>query len=97
MAPHYAIPRGRAIAKGPCQLRTYDMLAQLEMVEVNLTDVRFLYACKEPISLEHEDFDGEEKVDYEANTDAYFIEPDDTGFEGNVGGSLYMTANDEPK
>ncbi|ONK80230.1 uncharacterized protein A4U43_C01F15350 [Asparagus officinalis] len=51
---------------------------------------------KEHISLEHKDSDDKEKLDYEANTDTYFTEPDGTGFKGDVVDSSYMP-NDEPK
>ncbi|ONK63969.1 uncharacterized protein A4U43_C07F20770 [Asparagus officinalis] len=67
----------------------------IESSEVHLFDVHFLYRGKKPIFLDQENLDYEEKVDYDP--DAYLTEPDDMGFEGGVGGSSYMPANDEPR
>ncbi|ONK76308.1 uncharacterized protein A4U43_C03F26240 [Asparagus officinalis] len=50
--------------------------------------------CKEPVPLDQEDLDDEEKVDYEAYTNTYLAEPNDVGFEGDVGSSPYMLADE---
>ncbi|ONK81094.1 uncharacterized protein A4U43_C01F25220 [Asparagus officinalis] len=43
-----------------------------------------------------EDLDDEKTVDYEADTDTYLTEPDDTGIKGYVSSSSYMP-DDEPR
>ncbi|ONK56865.1 uncharacterized protein A4U43_C10F13940 [Asparagus officinalis] len=50
--------------------------------------------AKEPIPLNQEDIDDEEKVDYEADNNTYLTEPNDVGFEGDICSSFYRP-NDE--
>ncbi|ONK60522.1 uncharacterized protein A4U43_C08F19370 [Asparagus officinalis] len=47
---------------------------------------------KEPVPLKQEDSDGEERVDCETDNNTYLTDPDDIGFEGDIGGSSYMTS-----
>ncbi|ONK64664.1 uncharacterized protein A4U43_C07F28540 [Asparagus officinalis] len=45
---------------------------------------------KEPIPLDQEGTDDEEKVVHEAKIDPYITEPNDVGFEGSIGDSPYV-------
>ncbi|ONK68316.1 uncharacterized protein A4U43_C05F10100 [Asparagus officinalis] len=49
---------------------------------------------KEPILHDQEKLDDKEKVDYKVDTDTYFTETNDAGFEGDVGESSYMLDGD---
>ncbi|ONK64490.1 uncharacterized protein A4U43_C07F26620 [Asparagus officinalis] len=51
---------------------------------------------KELILLDQENPYDEEKVDYEVDTDAYFIEPDDAAIKGDIGRCSHMLVNDKP-
>ncbi|ONK73110.1 uncharacterized protein A4U43_C04F27360 [Asparagus officinalis] len=56
-------------------------------VDVLLLKGKFALASrnrKEPIPLDQENPNDEEKVDYKANIDVYFTKPDNVGFEGNM-------------
>ncbi|ONK64544.1 uncharacterized protein A4U43_C07F27200 [Asparagus officinalis] len=61
----------------------------IDLFEVHLIDM-YSQSGKEPISLDHEDLDNEEKVDYEAQTDAYFTKPNDVGFKSNIDDELRL-------
>ncbi|ONK67046.1 uncharacterized protein A4U43_C06F15090 [Asparagus officinalis] len=60
----------------------------INLFEVQLVDMCFLYASKEPILLSQDD---EEQVGYELDDiDAYLREPSDISFDGDIGHTSYI-------
>ncbi|XP_020259581.1 uncharacterized protein LOC109836077 [Asparagus officinalis] len=53
-------------------------------------------SSEEPVPLEQKDLDGDERVNYKADTETYLTKPDDTGFKGDTSGYSYML-DDEPE